>query len=132
VETAWAYVDTLVAAAMPDRRASWTGYGQMLVGVTLATAGQRDSATAVIQRARRTLQQHGSPEMQAAGAYFEAAARLRMDQRQSAIAALRRYTREFGGRAETLAHDWWFRELWDDPRFIALYGGSPTEAVVRE
>ncbi|MEJ2503893.1 MAG: hypothetical protein P8177_11380, partial [Gemmatimonadota bacterium] len=36
VETAWAYVDTLVATGMPERRSSWQGYGEMLVAVTLA------------------------------------------------------------------------------------------------
>ncbi|NIP82993.1 MAG: hypothetical protein GWM90_28700, partial [Gemmatimonadetes bacterium] len=31
IEAAWAYVDTLVATGMADRRMSWTGYGEMLV-----------------------------------------------------------------------------------------------------
>lgn len=129
VETAWAYVDTLAATGMADRRESWTGYGQMAVAITLATAGQVDSADAVIHSARQTLTRHGEAGMQAAGAYFEAVARLRMEQLDAAYDALEEYVEVYGGRAESLRRDWWFRELWDDPRFIRLYGGSPTESL---
>lgn len=129
VETAWAYVDTLVATAMPDRRESWRGYGEMYVAPTLATAGQVDSAEAVIRRARRRLDQRAPASMQAAGAYAEAIARLRLGQYDAALGALRRYIAVYPGRAESLGHDWWFEELWDDPRFIELYGGTSTEAT---
>lgn len=129
IRTAWAYVDTLVANAMADRRTSWRGYGQMFVAMTLAAAGQADSASAVIERANRTLTRHGTPPMQAGGAYYEAVARLRMGQYEAALASLQRYVEVYGGRAESLRTDWWFRELWDDPRFIELYGGSPAEAL---
>lgn len=129
IEVAWAYVDTLVASGMSNRREAWTGYGQMVVAITLATAGRADSADAVIGRARKTLARHGEAEMQAAGAYFEAVARLRLGQLDAAYDALSEYVDVFGGRAESLRSDWWFRELWDDPRFIRLYGGSPTEAL---
>ncbi len=86
----------------------------------------------MIGRARRTLERHGPPEMQAAGAYFEAAARLRLGQDDRAVSVLETYVTRFGGRAESLAHDWWFRDLWDHPGFIALYGGTPTEELGRD
>ena len=132
VEMAWAYVDTVAAEGLPDRRPSWRGFGEMLVAVTLATAGLPDSADAVMARAQATLHRHAEANMQAAGDLFEAVALLRMERYEAVFSALEDYVEQYPGRAERLSSDWWFEALWDDPRFIALYGGTPTEALGRD
>lgn len=129
VERAWAYADTLARGAMPDRESSWRAMGEILVAATLAGAGEADSARAVLRRAGRVLARSGSPDIRAAGHFYEARARLQLGEYETVLNALRRYVDQYAGRAEGLATEWWFRELWDDPRFMALHGATATEAA---
>lgn len=127
IAAAWANVDTLVALGYAERRNEWRAYGQFLTAMALAAAGQADSADHVVQRSWPALQ-HASHRMQAAGYLFDAVIRERLGQRDSALALLRLYVGLVPSNAPALASETWFRDLWEDPRYQALYS-QPTEAA---
>jgi eukaryotic-like serine/threonine-protein kinase len=92
---------------------------QVFLSMALANAGLRDSARAVVTRARAdsaTIDQTNDLM------YLEVAARNVMGDREEAIKVLRNYLATNPQDRESIARDetWFFRGLRDDPRFVAL------------
>lgn len=114
-----ALADTLVAlvegtrneAALADLCDIWVAKG-------LARAGMADSARAV-------LRPHRGEEAGWHTFYDHAHARVLLDEPESALDLLERYARRRPARAASLASDWYFRPLVDDPRFRALTRRAP-------
>jgi TolB-like protein len=127
VDWAWAAVDTLVEQGLTARRDQWLAYGNMLVGTVLAGAGMPDSAEFVMRRAGAAMRRLDAPPMRAAASLFEAHGRLRLGQRDSAVALLADYARQLPAEAEQLSKNWWFREIHGAPDFLAIFG-TLTEA----
>jgi TolB-like protein len=120
VDWAWAAVDTLVAQGLTTRRDQWLAYGNMLVGTVLAGAGMPDSADVVMRRAGAAMRRLDAPRMRAAASLFEAHGRLRLGQRDSAVALLADYARQLPAEAGQLKTNWWFREIHGNPDFLAI------------
>jgi TolB-like protein len=120
VDWAWAAVDTLVAQGLMTRRTQWQAYGHMLVGTVLAGAGLPDSAEAVMNRAGTAMRGLDAPRMKAAASLFEAHGRLRLGQRDSALALLADYARQLPAEAGRLSTNWWFRDIHGTPDFLAI------------
>lgn len=129
IDAAWADADTLAMLGYDERRPAWLAYGHFLTAAVLATAGLADSADHVVRRDWPALL-HDSERMQGAGYYFEAVVRYRLGQRDSVLALLRRFVDLLPSEAATLPTESWFQQLWDDPRYRALYS-QPTETGLR-
>ena len=92
--------------------------GQMQVAAVLARAGLKDSAEAVVRRALLYV----PADHPAAGslAYYEAAAWLKIGDVERSLEALGRFLDASPQRRAYISDDWFFSDLWDDPRFRAL------------
>ncbi|MFW5946996.1 MAG: hypothetical protein ACOCUW_00775, partial [Gemmatimonadota bacterium] len=121
---ALAAADTVAALNVVERQAEWRAYARMMAAPTLARAGLRGRAEDVIRESRELLAEL-NPALLSASAYYEAYARLHWGQRDSVTSLLQRYTEGYPARARSLRSDWWFRELWDDPRYQRLAGDAP-------
>jgi eukaryotic-like serine/threonine-protein kinase len=93
---------------------------QVFLSMALANAGLRDSARAVLTRAR------GNPTIDPTNdlMYLEVAARNVMGDREEALRVLKTYLATNPQDRETIARDdtWFFKGLRDDRRFIQLVG----------
>lgn len=96
--------------------------GRIMVAAVLARAGLRDSAEAVLARARE--QGAGTPSTP----YFAGFAKLVLGDTTGALDALEEYLREMPQRRSYVADDWWFRPLRDHPRFRTLVADGAEEA----
>lgn len=101
--------------ALPFTRAA----ASIQVASVLARAARPDSARAVLERALEEAPGN-DPDLW----YYEAAARLRLGDRDEAIRLLERYLRARPAWRDYIAADWFFSPLADDPRFEALTDGS--------
>lgn len=119
VDRGWSLADSLTALADEDRRSAFATMGQLQAAKIAVRAGLPDSARAVL---RRIADAHdGVP---AFASYDAAHARLLLGDRDEALRLLRRWVDYQGPQvAESLARDWWFRPLYQDPGFQALVGG---------
>jgi tetratricopeptide (TPR) repeat protein len=114
IETAWTLVDT----ARRIQGATEIGTPeQLIMAGLLATAGLRDSADHVLERALTV-----PPDVLASDVvlYIHAWVRLQIGQSDSAIAILRRYLDLVPSRRAYISSDMAFRPLRDDPRFQEL------------
>ncbi len=94
---------------------------QMMMAAVLARAGLPDSARHVIQRARDTIQ--GARDTGSVDSYidyYEAAARLALGDRDTAIVRLGEYLEARPTAKANIVNDWLWRPLSDDPRFQAI------------
>jgi TolB-like protein len=118
-EAAWAVVDTLRAEASPhdweQSYRTWAGYQ---VARVLALSSLPDSAEAVLAAYRP--EEAARPDF----AYDEANVRLALGDREGALDLLELYLTVAPDRAEYLASDWLFEELWGDPRFVEMTGSG--------
>jgi hypothetical protein len=119
VEEAWELVGILerkLGSDPYDPPMRW-----MMMAAVLARAGLPDSARHVIQRARDTVQ--GARDTDSVNSYidyFEAAARLALGDRDTAILRLGEYLEARPTAKANIAGDWLWRPLSDDPRFQAI------------
>jgi TolB-like protein len=133
VQEAWELTRTLGLdrVGMAERRPGWVALGQTATAAVLARRGQADSVEQVLRRANRTFQTHRpvlGQNLIAYGAMYEALAWLRLGQTDSAMARLGVFAELLPAEASRLSSEWWFRELWDDPRYQALHSPTPTES----
>jgi DNA-binding SARP family transcriptional activator/TolB-like protein len=115
VATAWQLGEKLLELSPPQRRIERRPRVMMEVAAVLARAGKRDSARAVIERARASLVGN-DPETD----YYEANARLQVGEMERALELLAVYLEAVPGERDYMARDWWWHGLWDDPRFQEL------------
>jgi serine/threonine-protein kinase len=117
----WQDAERAVALAPEARRPLLTRQVRLLVAVSLAAAGQPDSARHVLESAKgdRTVDPEG--ELVAP----EALVRVRLGQRAQAIRVMKAFiTTHPQHRAGLLRNTWWWSDLESDPEFRALAGGS--------
>ena len=121
VPRAWQLLARLDSLAPAPRRELERVRGEMAVGGVLARAGIRDSANAVLARARAKV----TPELDPAYdlLWFEAAMRLVMDQKEEAFQLLQRAVLanpDQGLKRGEPVH-WLYRSLQGHPHFDRLY-----------
>lgn len=112
--------------SMAETREAWVAWGEAITATVLAASGRADSADRVLRRALPRLRQ-ASEMMYAQGIMFEALARHRLGQPDSALHLLTVYVDLVPAAAPQLAREWWFRGLWQDPRYQALHA-APMES----
>ncbi|NIP82519.1 MAG: hypothetical protein GWM90_26180, partial [Gemmatimonadetes bacterium] len=115
IDSVWTTAAALEASLPPQRRERWRPNGLMYVAAGIARAGLPDSAEAVVRRARE-LDRGGDPYLD----YYEAHVRLRLGQVDAALRLLGRYIDQRPRERAYLANDWWWEELFLDPRFARL------------
>lgn len=118
VDRAWALLDSMWQLNPPQSREQRRAIGATWVAGTLARAGLRDSADAVIERARSAAPEAVAPWID----YYAANVRLLLGQRDRALDMLSEFLEAIPQRKGYVASDWMFQELWDDPRFKELVG----------
>jgi serine/threonine-protein kinase len=116
VEQAWELVRRLERLFPPEERAAYLPRWQIQVAPVLGRAGLRDSAEAVIRRARAAAPD--DPEMD----FYEAEARMLLGDGDSALRLLARDVHANPRFKEYVRVNPVFRPLWGDPRFRALVG----------
>jgi TolB-like protein len=117
VDKTWGLYDRMMATYAPQRREGLRPIYLMYVAAVLARAGQQDSARAIIEEAH-TKNTSADPNIH----YYEANARLRLGEPDEALHLLEAFVSEDPNTKEYLAKDWWWEELWDDPRFMEIVG----------
>ena len=120
VPKAWELLDKMVELAPTSSREFSRHEGQILVSMALARAGLTDSARRVAERARADATIDPTRDL----AYFEAAARLIMGDKDEAMRLLTTYVAANPQSRASMAKDetWWFRDLRSDPRWKTLIG----------
>jgi serine/threonine-protein kinase len=120
VPKAWELLDRMVKLAPTSSREFSRHEGQILVSMALARAGLTDSARHVAERARAD----GTIDPTRDLAYFEAAARMIMGDKDEAMRLLTTYVAANPQSRASMAKDetWWFRDLRGDPRWKTLIG----------
>ena len=110
------YVELSPAPAQEFRRLR----GQMMVAMALARVGLKDSARATAERSRGTPEVDQTREL----AYLEAIVRNLLGEHDEAIRLLGLYLAQNPAQRSAMARDqsWWFANLRDDRRFLALVG----------
>lgn len=120
VNRAWALLDSMWQLNSPQSREQRQAVGETWVAGTLARAGLRDSADAVIERARAAPPEAVAPWID----YYAANVRLLLGERDRALDMLSAFLEAIPQRKEYIASDWMFEELWEDPRFKELVGSE--------
>ena len=119
IPRAWALADTMTALAPPARQDFQRLVSHMVVAAALAQAGLDDSSRAVARRSRGDAIVDPTRDL----AMMEAFVHTRLDQPDSAIAALKTYIGTNPARRSSIADGgWWFRSLEDNPEFQTLVG----------
>ncbi|HKA60600.1 MAG TPA: serine/threonine-protein kinase [Gemmatimonadales bacterium] len=120
VPALWKVVDQYARLYPENQQEYRRKRGQVFLSMALANAGLRDSARAVVTRAR------GNPTIDPTNdlMYLEVAARNVMGDREEALSVLGRYLATNPQDRESIARDstWFFKGLRDDARFIRLVG----------
>ncbi|UCC83975.1 MAG: hypothetical protein JSW46_03300 [Gemmatimonadota bacterium] len=116
VDRAWVLLDSMWQMNPPQSREQRQAIGETWVAGALARAGLRDSADAVIERARAAAPENVAPWID----YYAANVRLLLGERDRALDMLGEFLEAIPQRKEYVASDWMFEALWDDPRFKAL------------
>ncbi len=116
VRRTWALADTFLILSTRQLLERNRLISQTWAAAALARAGLADSAVAVSERARTEAEGDIAPWID----YFAANVRLRLGQKDEALALLGAFLDEVPGRKEYIASDWMFDDLWDDPRFQEL------------
>jgi DNA-binding SARP family transcriptional activator/TolB-like protein len=115
VEQTWELAATIQRLMPNDERELGEPRLQMQVAAVLARAGLEDSARSVLRRGRELATLDG-PELD----YQEANVRLQLGERDAALQLLESLLASVPDDRESIAKDWWFESLRDDPRFQAL------------
>jgi TolB-like protein len=123
VTRAWGLVSELERLSPPEEREAYLPRWQIKVAGVLGRAGLRDSAEAVIRRARAAEPKDRELD------FYEAEARMLLGDREATLRLLardvaanprfRKYTRVYPV----------FRPLWNEPRFQALMGEPPNDSA---
>ncbi len=111
---AWQAVEQLRRAAAPDEWAWLRPRVEMMAAAALARSGLSDSAERVLRRARAA-----APE-DTQLLYYEAVARVRLGQTDSALELLAASVRTSSEDKARLLHHSLLRPLWNHPRFLAI------------
>jgi len=114
-DSAWTLAARLTRDAAANQRQHYLDWSRVMVAKTLARAGMADSA-------RSVLESHfadGTPDY---AAYDAAHAWVMLGDEDRAMELLPRYVEMLPGRRASLATDWFFEALRDDPRFQRLTG----------
>jgi TolB-like protein len=117
VDKTWELYDRMMGTYAPQRREGLRPIYMMYVAAVLARAGQEDSARVIIEDAHAK-NTSADPNIY----YYEANARLRLGEPDEALRLLEAFVLEDPNTKEYLAKDWWWEELWDDPRFMQMVG----------
>ncbi len=115
VAKAWSLVTALERLSPPAYLPRW----HLVVAGVLGRAGLRDSAEAVIRRARAAAPD--DPELD----FYEAEARMVLGDPEAVLRLLERYLKTNPRLRAYLRVYPLFRPLWSDPRFQALVAESP-------
>jgi TolB-like protein len=121
VQHAWKLAHVIDSMAPAPRKAVESARAQMAVGGVLARAGLRDSANAVLLRARSKVTVEIDPAYDLM--FFEAAMRLMLGERDAAFDLLRRAiiaNPDQGMKRGETPH-WLYRDLQSHPQFDQLY-----------
>jgi tetratricopeptide (TPR) repeat protein len=111
----WDLYERMMETYAPQRREGQRPVYLLYVAAVLARAGLEDSARVVIDEAR--IKDTGTdPEFH----YYEANVRLRLGEPDEALRLLGLFLEGFPNQKEYLTQDWWWEELWEDPRFQSL------------
>lgn len=117
IPEAWALHDEYARITGPGQ--GWNrAVGLSLMAAFLARAELPDSARAVLARARGALDP--GEAIAPYFAYFDAYVAILLEESGRALELLEGFLEEYPSQREFLPSDWWFRPLWDDPRFKAL------------
>ena len=116
VAKAWSLVDTLERLSPPAYLPRW----QVVVAGVLGRSGLRDSAEAVIRRARAAAPDDSQLD------FYEAEARMLLGDHEAALRLLERDLKNDPAFKAYLRVYPLFRPLWSDARFRALVAESPT------
>jgi tetratricopeptide (TPR) repeat protein len=111
---AWQAVEDLQRAATPDEWIWLRPRIEMMAAAAIARGGLSDSAERVLSRARAAAPH--DPQLD----YYEAVARLRLGQTDSALALIAASIRVASEEKAYYLHHSLFSPLWNDPRFQAL------------
>jgi len=123
VPKAWELLDHFLKIGPSGDREFNQHQGQIAVAMAIARAGLTDSARRVAQRARADATVDPTRDL----AFFEAAARVIMGDKDEAFRLLATYIAANPQSRSSMARDetWWWRDLKSDPRWRALVGAPP-------
>jgi TolB-like protein len=116
IDRAWELVEAGRRIPAEVTRASGVDAYELPVAAMLARVGARDSARAVLRRARERTANEGPDH------YGEAFVLLNLGERDSAVASLRLLLRDQPGMRSYLTSDRAWEELWNYPPFQELVG----------
>ena len=119
---AWALADSVTERAPETGRVFQRLYGNMLVAIVLARAGQADSSRRLIERSKGNAELDPTRDLTLLGAFGY----VQLEDKDQAINLLKIYLSANERRRAGLADDpgWQLRSLADDPRFKQLVTGS--------
>ena len=129
VDTMWNLAERLIGDSPADfRREMNRAMAHFQVARLLARAELEDSARAVLDRAISEVPEHPDAVQLK---YYEAGAWLQLGLMDRALDAVEELVTAVPERRPYWATDWWFRGLWDDPRFRALVASEVEGQGVR-
>ncbi|MFH1764488.1 MAG: serine/threonine-protein kinase [Gemmatimonadota bacterium] len=114
-ELAWLLAEDVVRLSAPHERGRTEPPQLLQVAAVLARAGFLDSARAVMGRAL-ALPEASGPRVD----IQEANARLRLGDIDESLDALERFLEAIPSERVGARTDWWWKEIWDHPRFQEL------------
>ncbi len=120
IDSAWQVHQEFVRLTPPNLRAYYSLYGNMIMGLILARAGQPDSARSLMSRSRGDATIDATHDL----AYYEALVRVQLGDKDEAFRLLSTYVAANPQRRAGIANDqgWMIRELRSDPRFVTVFG----------
>ncbi|TFH66391.1 MAG: hypothetical protein E4G90_03810 [Gemmatimonadales bacterium] len=114
-DLAWILAEEVVRLSAPHERGRTEPPQLLQVAAVLARAGFPDSARAVMDRAL-ALPEASGPRVDVQ----EANARLRLGDIDESLDALERFLEAIPSERVGTRTDWWWKEIWDHPRFQEL------------
>ncbi|MEX2156503.1 MAG: serine/threonine-protein kinase [Gemmatimonadales bacterium] len=120
IDLAWQLAARMDSLAPIARREFFRLRTELLVAGVIARAGRRDSALAVVARARAAAAPEIDPTQDLIG--YEALVRTLLGERDAAMALLKRYVAANPGHSFEIGGDihWWWRDLRSHPDFRAV------------
>jgi serine/threonine-protein kinase len=117
MDTVWALVDSIGKLAPPNRKEFLTREARIISAIVLGRLGKADSAKKVLDDVMNTTPDAADPTNDLL--YYNAYARLTLNDRKTAIELLTKYLARNPEHREGWGKDsaWWWRDLLKDPAF---------------